>query len=173
MSVAVTSITAAVRLSDGVIMPRFGLGVYRAESGNETYQAVLDALKAGYRHIDTAALYDNEGDVGRAIRDSGIPRDSIFVTTKVWNSDQGYEQTLAACRNSLNLLGMEYVDLYLIHSPVQGKRLDTWRAMEQLLKEGKARSIGVSNYGIHHLKELFAACKVRPTVNQIELSVCC
>lgn len=151
-------------------MPVFGLGVYQARRGGETYAAVLEALKQGYRSIDTAAVYGNEEDVGRAIRDSKVPRSEIFVTTKLWNSDHGFERCLAALPASLSRLGLFYVDLYLIHSPVRGLRVETWRAMEVLLAAGKTRAIGVSNYGIHHLKELFAVCKVRPAVNQIEIS---
>ncbi|KAL3697293.1 hypothetical protein R1sor_011369 [Riccia sorocarpa] len=143
------------------------LGV--AKSGEATLEAVLVALKNGYRHIDTAQFYGNEADVGKAVRESGIPREEIFVTTKLWQTDQGYEKCLLRFETSLKQLGLDYVDLYLVHSPLSAERLDTWRAMEQLLQSGKARSIGVSNYGIHHLKELFDNCKVRPSCNQLEL----
>lgn len=159
--------------STGVKIPRLGLGVFQA-SVSETEVAVGLALQEGYRHIDTAQLYRNEAAVGRAIRKSGIPREEIFVTTKLWNSDHGYQNTLKALHNSLKALDMDYVDLYLVHSPMRvDKRLETWRAMEDILSSGKARSIGVSNYGIHHLEELFAACGVHPSVNQVELHPWC
>eukprot|EP00243_Klebsormidium_subtile_P002174 TRINITY_DN1416_c0_g1_i2.p1 TRINITY_DN1416_c0_g1~~TRINITY_DN1416_c0_g1_i2.p1 ORF type:complete len:316 (+),score=34.82 TRINITY_DN1416_c0_g1_i2:97-948(+) len=157
-------------LKQGVKIPRIGLGVFQSAPGPETEEAVACALQEGYRHIDTAALYRNEASVGAAIRNSGIPREEIFVTTKLWNSDHGYQQTLQAFQRSLVNLGLEYVDLYLVHSPMRvDKRLETWKAMETILKSGRARSIGVSNYGIHHLEELFANCTIRPSVNQVEL----
>jgi diketogulonate reductase-like aldo/keto reductase len=153
-----------------VLIPRVGLGVYMAPP-KDAYEATLAALKIGYRHIDTAALYGNEKGVGQAVRESGIPRQEVFITTKLWNSDHGYDKTLRAFNRSLAELGFDYVDLYLVHSPMAvGKRIDTWKAMEQILKSGKARAIGVSNYGVHHLKELFANCEIRPSVNQIELT---
>ena len=141
-------------LNNGVEIPRLGLGVYQTEIGETTMRAVKFALKIGYRHIDTAWLYGNEGDVGRAVRESGIRREEIFITTKVWDSDQGYASTLTACERSLRRLGLSYVDLYLIHWPVQGKSKDTWKAMIQLLRDGKARAIGVSNYGIFDIQEI-------------------
>jgi len=161
-----------LKVNDGTEIPIFGLGCYRSEPGAEAYESVKMALAHGYRLIDTAELYANEGDVGRAIRDSGIPRDQIHITTKFWaGNGHGHERVMASFAKSLRLLGVEYVDLYLIHSPgaVQG-RMDTWRAFEKLKAEGKARSIGVSNYGTHHLKTLLQECSVRPAVNQIELS---
>lgn len=161
---------STLRLNNGVEIPRFGLGVFRAPRGEETRQAVSDALALGYRHIDTARIYGNERDVGTAVRDSGLPRQEIFVTTKLWNDDQGYESTLRACERSLKELGLEYVDLYLVHWPVSGKRLDSWRAMEKLLADGKCRSIGVSNFTERHLEELLRHAKVVPAVNQVELS---
>ncbi|KAL2611203.1 hypothetical protein R1flu_022895 [Riccia fluitans] len=152
-----------------VEIPMLGLGVWQA-SPKETVEAVSVALKNGYRHIDTACLYENEAAVGKAVRESGIPREEIFVTTKLWNSDHGYQRCLRAFETSLRELGLDYVDLYLVHSPMAvNQRLDTWRAMEQILKSGKAKSIGVSNYGIQHLQELFSNCKVRPSCNQVEL----
>jgi len=158
-----------VPLAQSVNIPRIGLGVFQA-SPSETESAVLAALQDGYRHIDTAALYRNEASVGRAIKKSGIPRSEIFVTTKLWNSDHGFEKALGAFDRSLVQLGLDYVDLYLIHSPMPvQRRLDSWRAMEEILKSGRARSIGVSNYGVHHLQELFRNCSVKPSVNQIEL----
>lgn len=148
-------------------MPRLGLGVFRA--GDATYNAVLHALSAGYRHVDTAAIYRNEADVGRALRDSDIPRSEVFVTTKLWNDDQGYDQALRAFDASLQRLGLDHVDQYLLHWPVQGKRLASWRALERILDEGRARSIGVSNFMVQHLDELLAHCNVPPATNQIEL----
>jgi methylglyoxal/glyoxal reductase len=155
-------------LNNGVEIPRLGLGVYQTPTGEATLNAVRYALKIGYRHIDTAWLYGNEGDVGRAVRESGIRREEVFVTTKVWNSDQGYGSTLTACERSLRCLGLSYVDLYLIHWPVQGKNKDTWKAMIQILREGKATAIGVSNYEIFHLEEILQNFDVVPSVNQVE-----
>ena len=160
----------SVRLSNGVDIPRLGLGVYQAARGDETQQAVLAALRAGYRHIDTARIYENEADVGVAVAESGLPRSELFITTKLWNDDQGYDETLRAFDDSLDLLGLEYLDLFLIHWPVPQKRLDSWRAMERLAKDGRVRAIGVSNYMVHHLEELLAVAEVFPTVNQIEVS---
>lgn len=159
-----------VTLNNGVKMPILGLGVYQSEPGLQTLQAVGWALESGYRHIDTAKRYGNEEDVGEALRRSGIPREEIFVTTKLWNEDQGYEMTLAACTASLNRLGLEYVDLYLVHWPVPDKRLETWRAMVKLLRDGRCRAIGVSNYTERHLEELLDNSEVVPTVNQVEFS---
>ncbi len=163
------SIAEKIRLQSGVEMPQFGLGVWRAVEGPETYNAVEWALKKGYRKIDTAALYDNERSVGEAVRHSGIAREDIFITTKVWNNMQGYDQTLAAFEQSLGLLGTECVDLYLVHYPVPDKFLDTWKAMESLLEQKVVRAIGVSNFHEHHLEKLLAACSTPPDVNQIEL----
>jgi len=165
---AVQHIADAAVLANGVHMPWLGLGVYKAKEGEEVEQAVKAALRIGYRSIDTAAFYGNEEGVGRAVRESGIPREEIFITTKVWNSDQGYERTLAAFEASLQRLGMEYVDLYLIHWPVKGKYKETWRALETLYKEGKARAIGVSNFQVHHLEDLMADAEIKPMVNQVE-----
>jgi diketogulonate reductase-like aldo/keto reductase len=164
------SIASRVKLNNGVEIPLLGLGVFQASSGDETRNAVKWALEAGYRHIDTARIYGNEADVGAALKKSGVPREDVFVTTKLWNSDHGYDKTLRACDASLERLGLAYVDLYLVHWPVAGPRLDTWRAMETLLADGKCRSIGVSNYMVRHLEELLGACKIAPAVNQVELS---
>ncbi len=164
------TIRSTFRLNNGVEIPRLGLGVYRAAAGAETRNAVLWALEAGYRHVDTAAFYGNEADVGRAIRESGIAREDVFVTTKLWNEDHGYDAALAAFDASLERLGFDYVDLYLIHWPVPDLRLESWRALERLYGEGRARVIGVSNYMVQHLEELLAHCTVVPAVNQIELS---
>jgi len=161
------SIDTAVKLNNGVEMPIFGLGTYRARAG-EAREAVLQALKVGYRLIDTASMYGNEKDVGEALRKSGLPRKEIFITTKLWNSDHGYDKALAAFKESRKKLGLDYVDLYLIHWPVEGLRSETWKAMERLLEQGKCRAIGVSNYMTWHLKELLSHCSIIPAVNQVE-----
>lgn len=158
-----------VRLLDGSSIPRVGLGVYQSPRGEPTRAAVREALACGYRHVDTARVYRNEADVGAAIRESSVPRDQIFVTTKLWNRDQGYDRTLRAFGESLAEFGLETVELFLIHWPVAGKRLESWRALETLHGEGRARSIGVSNFLVPHLEELLAHAKVVPAVNQIEV----
>lgn len=165
-----TSITSTIELNNGVKIPVLGLGVYQAESGEETERAVLDALEVGYRHIDTASAYGNEEDVGRAVRASGVARAEIFITTKLWNTDHGYDAALAAFDKSRRRLGVEYVDLYLIHWPVEGLRGESWRALERLLEEGACHAIGVSNYTIRHLEELLAVANIVPAVNQVEFS---
>lgn len=139
------TLQSTVKLNNGVEVPRLGLGVFRAPRGEVTRQAVLAALAAGYRHIDTARIYGNERDVGAAVRESGLPREDIFITTKLWNEDQGHDSALHACERSLKDLGLEYVDLYLVHWPVPGRRLESWRALEKLLRDGRCRAIGVSN----------------------------
>ncbi|KAB8139003.1 aldo/keto reductase [Gracilibacillus oryzae] len=163
------SLTTTRTLNNGTKIPAIGLGVYKVEAGDEAYQSVKSALEIGYRHIDTASFYANEEDVGKAIKDSGIPREDIFVTTKVWNDEQGYEEAKAAIDRSLDRLGMEYVDLYLIHWPVPGKFTETWKALEEIYQSGKAKAIGVSNFLPHHLEELLQAAETKPMVNQIEL----
>lgn len=163
-----TSIRDTVTLANGVKMPWFGLGVYKVEEGQEVITSVKAALENGYIHIDTAAMYQNEKGVGQAIRESGIPREEIFITSKVWNDDQGYESTLKAYESSLANLEIDYLDLYLIHWPVRGKFKETWRAMEKLYKEGRVRAIGVSNFHVHHLKELLRDAEIKPMVDQIE-----
>jgi diketogulonate reductase-like aldo/keto reductase len=160
--------TTQVRLNDGHDIPQVGLGVWQAGGG--TKRAVLAALEAGYRHIDTAAVYGNEVQVGAAIAESGVPREQVFVTSKLWNNDHGYDKALQAYDASLKRLRLDYLDLYLIHWPVAGHRLDSWRALEQLSAEKRVRSIGVSNFLAVHLKELTRAAKVLPAVNQIELT---
>jgi diketogulonate reductase-like aldo/keto reductase len=150
-------------------MPVLGLGVWQTGVGAETRGAVRAAIEAGYRMVDTARVYQNEADVGAAIRDSGVARNRIFVTTKLWNSDHGYDRTLRACDQSLARLGLEQLDLYLVHWPAPARR-DTWRAMEKLLMDGKTRSIGVSNYTVRHLEELLFSCQVAPAVNQVEFN---
>lgn len=157
-----------VSLNSGARIPQVGLGVW--QSGGATQRAVSSALKLGYRHIDTARIYGNEAQVGKAIRESGIPRAELFVATKLWNQDQGYDQALRAFDDSLKRLTLDYVDLYLIHWPVAGQRLDSWRALESLFQAGRARSIGVSNFLVPHLRELSGVAKVLPAVNQIELT---
>jgi diketogulonate reductase-like aldo/keto reductase len=157
-----------VALSNGIPMPWVGLGVFRAEEGEEVVEAVRYALGIGYRSIDTAAIYGNEKGVGEAVRKSDVPRSDVFVTTKVWNSDQGYQSTLAAFEKSLDLLQMDYVDLYLIHWPVSEKFIQTWRALEEIYRSGRARAIGVSNFMENHLSELLASASIPPMVNQVE-----
>ncbi|CAG8499305.1 1119_t:CDS:2 [Paraglomus brasilianum] len=171
------SINSTAKLNDGREIPLLGLGVYLSPPGDVTKNAVLTALAAGYRHVDTATLYRNEADVGEAIlaRDSP-PRDEVFVTTKILNAHQGYENTLAAADTSLVKLKTGYIDLLLLHSPLPGKkkRLESYRALEELVKSGKVKSIGVSNYGIHHLRELFETNpEIKPAVNQIEVHPWC
>ncbi|SFT28137.1 aldo/keto reductase [Paenibacillus sp. BC26] len=160
-------------LHNGVKMPWLGLGVFQVAEGDELVQAVKTAIKQGYRSVDTAAIYGNEQSVGRgiqeAISESGIAREELFVTSKVWNADLGYEATLAAYETSLAKLGLEYLDLYLIHWPVKGKYKEAWRALETLYKEGRVRAIGVSNFQIHHLEDVMKDATVKPMVNQVEL----
>lgn len=139
------------------------------EDGKEVVEAVKSAIELGYRHIDTASFYGNEEGVGKAIKESDIPREDLFITTKVWNDEQGYENTLEAFDRSLNKLGLDYIDLYLIHWPVPGKFTDTWKALEKLYKDGKVKAIGVSNFLPHHLEELMKDAEITPMVNQIEL----
>lgn len=157
-------------LHNGVKIPFMGLGVFRSPAGEVTCNAVFHAIKAGYRHIDTAKIYANEQDVGKAIIESDVPREEIFVTTKLANGDQGYDSTLRAINESLNKLQMDYVDLYLMHWPVEDLRLESWKAMEQLLADGKARAIGISNFMKRHVEELLDHSKIMPVINQIELS---
>jgi diketogulonate reductase-like aldo/keto reductase len=157
-------------LRSGTAIPQVGLGVWQAARGQVTRDAVLAALRLGYRHIDTARVYGNEVDVGAAIKESGIPREQVFVTTKLWNDDQGYDATLRAFAESARRLGLDYIDLYLLHWPVEDKRLDSWKALERLHEEQRARAIGVSNFLVPHLQELLAVAKVVPMVNQIELT---
>lgn len=158
-----------LKLNDGRSMPGLGLGTWEL-SREEAKHSVAAALETGYRLIDTAKIYGNEEAVGEAVRDSGLARDEVFVTTKLWTSDQGYESALGALDASLERLGLEYVDLYLIHWPGYDKqrRVDSWRALVDAQKQGKTKSIGVSNYMIEHLKELFDSSAVLPAVNQIQ-----
>jgi diketogulonate reductase-like aldo/keto reductase len=156
-------------LYNGVKMPWLGFGVFKVKDGEEVVDAVKTAIQAGYRSIDTAKAYNNETGVAQGIRESGIAREDLFITTKVWNGDQGYESTLAAFEASMERLELEYLDLYLIHWPVKGKYKDTWRALEKLHKEGRIRAIGVSNFQIHHLEDLMTDATIKPAVNQVEL----
>ncbi|MGB8953887.1 MAG: aldo/keto reductase [Tumebacillaceae bacterium] len=164
-----THISDSKILRNGVKMPWIGLGAYKAQDGDEVKRAIHSAVQAGYRSVDTASLYYNEAGVGEAIRECGVPREEMFVTTKVWNSDQGYEETLRAFETSRKKLNMDYIDLYLIHWAVKEKYKDTWRAFEKLYSEGYVRAIGTSNFQIHHLQDIMADCKVPPMVNQVEL----
>jgi diketogulonate reductase-like aldo/keto reductase len=162
--------SAALPLNNGARVPQLGLGVWQTPRGPATRDAVGAALRVGYRHVDTARIYGNEADVGAAVRASDVPREEIFVTTKLWNDDQGYDSALRAFDESLRRLGLDHVDLYLIHWPVPRRRLDSWRALERIYGEGRAKAIGVSNYMRQHLEELLAKAKVIPAVNQIEVS---
>lgn len=165
----ISKLTDTVTLNNGVKMPWMGLGVFKVREGREVEQSVFAALRAGYRSIDTAAAYGNEVGVGNAIKASGVPRSELFVTTKLWNASQGYDSTMRAHEASLKKLGLDYVDLYLIHWPVKGKYLETWRAFETLYKEGRVRAIGVSNFQVHHLQDVLDKYPTVPAVNQVEL----
>ncbi|MFI8712040.1 aldo/keto reductase [Brevibacillus brevis] len=159
-------------LYNGIRMPWMGLGVFKVEEGQELELAVKNAIKHGNRSIDTAAIYNNEEGVGRGIRaglqEAGLTREDLFVTSKVWNADLGYESTLQAYETSLKKLGLEYLDLYLIHWPVEGKFKEAWRALETLYKKGLVKAIGVSNFHVHHLEELLKDAEIKPMVNQVE-----
>ncbi|MFA7191927.1 MAG: aldo/keto reductase [Candidatus Paceibacterota bacterium] len=171
-----------IKLHNGLDIPNIGFGVFRVKEGEEVESAVISAIHTGYRHIDTAMIYQNEEGVGMAIKNCGIPREQLFITTKLWNLDQGYESTLKAIEVSLEKLGLDYVDLYLVHWPTASvepneagtsymslnKRKETWRGMEDIYKSGKAKAIGVSNYTIGHLEEMKTYATVLPMVNQIE-----
>ena len=161
------TIAKTITLANGVEIPRIGYGVFRMKEYDVAYNGVTEALKAGYRAIDTAAIYQNEEAVGVAIKDSGIPREEIFVTTKVWNSDQGFDNTLRAFETSLGKLGLEYVDLYLTHWP-KPTLAETYKAIERLYEEKLIRVPGVSNHHQHHLEDIFAVANVKPMVNQFE-----
>ncbi|PIC67349.1 aldo/keto reductase [Sporosarcina sp. P21c] len=156
-------------LSNGVQMPQFGLGTYKMTEPEQTMQAVEKAVSLGYRAIDTASIYDNEQAVGEAIRHTGLAREDFFVTSKVWNDHQGYDETLRAFERTLTRLDMNYLDLYLTHWPVASSYVDTYRAIERLYDERLIRSTGVSNHHESHLQEIFTIANIRPMVNQIEL----
>jgi len=157
-----------IELNNGVYIPRIGYGTWQIRLNSRTETAVKRALNTGYRLIDTAKIYGNEKGVGRAINGSAILRGDIFVTTKLWNGDQGYESAHKAFEDSLKRLNLDYVDLYLLHWPVPGKRLESWRALEEIYGQGRAKSIGVSNFTVRHLEELLKSSNVTPVVNQIE-----
>ncbi len=169
-------LTDSFVMRNGKTIPCIGYGTYKT-SEEEVYDAVIAAIKAGYRHIDTAAFYKNEAGVGRAVRECGVPREEIFVTSKVWNMDRGYENTKRAFAESMERLGLDYLDLYLIHWPANKKQFgdeakkinaETWRALEELYAEGKIKAIGLSNFLPHHIEELMEGAKVKPMVDQIE-----
>jgi diketogulonate reductase-like aldo/keto reductase len=164
----ISNIKDCTQLNNGLKMPWLGFGVYQIKDGREVEQAVKSALEVGYRSIDTAALYGNERGVGKAIRESGIPREDIFLTTKVWNDDQREKRTLAAFEESLGRLGTEYVDLYLIHWPVKGCYQETWQVMEKIYQSGRAKAIGVSNFLVHQLEDILRSGQIVPSVNQVE-----
>ena len=171
----ISSLTDTFTLANGIKIPVIGFGTWQTPDGDVAYQSVLDALKAGYRHIDTAAAYGNEASVGRAIKDSGIPREELFVTSKLWNDSHSYEAAKIALDKSLDLLGLDYLDLYLIHwpNPLINRRdwdkanAEAWRYMEDAYTEGKIRAIGVSNFQIEHLEALLKTATIRPMVNQL------
>ncbi|MRH91381.1 aldo/keto reductase [Nocardia sp. SYP-A9097] len=165
-----TSAVPAIVLNDGHVMPKLGFGVFKVEAGN-TVDTVAAALQVGYRSIDTAAVYGNEAEVGRAIADSGLPRDELFITTKLWNRNQGYDSTLRAFDESMKRLELDVLDLYLIHWPIadSGLYVDTFRALQALKAQGRVTSIGVSNFTRAHLERVIAETGETPTVNQVEL----
>ena len=164
----IKSLQDTIKLHNGLEMPMVGLGVWQMKDADEAKNAVKSAIAAGYRSIDTAAVYENEESVGLGVKESSVPREELFITSKVWNADQGYDSTLKAFEESLKRLDMDYLDLYLIHWPVEGKYNDTWKAMERLYSEGVVKSIGVSNFHQHHLEDLMANGKEKPVVNQVE-----
>lgn len=163
------TINATKTLHNGVEMPRFGLGVYKMTDKEAATEAMITAIKAGYKAIDTATIYDNEVEVGEAVRNSSVKREDLFITSKVWNTDQGYDETLRAFEASLERLGFDYLDLYLTHWAIEGKYVDTYRAIQRLYDEKLVRSIGVSNHQQHHLEKILATANTKPMVNQIEL----
>jgi len=158
-----------IELANGVKMPQLGLGVYKMTEPEQTIEAITYAIGSGYRAIDTAAIYENERETGEAVRHSGVPREELFITSKVWNTDQGYDGTLRAFETSLEKLGLDYLDLYLTHWPITGKYTDTYKAIERLYDEKLIRATGVSNHHAHHLEKIFVKANVAPMVNQIEL----
>ena len=162
-----------ITLNNGTKMPSLGLGVFRVENSEELVNAVKVAIKNGYRSIDGAAIYGNEEAMGEGIRlgikEAGISREDLFITSKVWNADLGYESTIAAYEASLERLGVDYLDLYLIHWPVAGKYKEAWKALEYLYKEGRVKAIGVSNFQVHHLEDLLSDAEIKPVINQVEL----
>ena len=169
---AVATPRSTVRLNSGARMPMLGLGCTPTDRPPRTVDAVVAAIESGYRHVDTASVYENEADVGRALRRVSIPRADVFLTTKVWNSDLGYDRTLAAFDRSLELLDVEYVDLYLIHWPLIRLRKESWKALGKLAADGRCRAIGVSNFAIKHLDEIIGETGNLPAVNQVEFNPC-
>lgn len=163
-----TGLSDNVRLANGVEMPRLGLGTYKSAEGGDVEGSVLAALELGYRSVDTASLYGNEAGIGRAIAASGVPRSKIFLTSKVWNDEQGYDNTLTAFSRSLERLETDYLDLYLVHWP-RTETPETWRAIERLYAEGAVRAIGVCNHLEHHLEALLSVAEVAPMVDQYEM----
>lgn len=163
------SITSTKTLHNGIEMPRFGLGVYKMDDPEVAYNSIIKALDTGYIAVDTAAFYNNEQQVGEALRASDLKREDLFITSKVWNTDQGYDETLRAFEKTLRALNTDYLDLYLTHWPVPEKFTETYRAIERLYDEKLIKSTGVSNHEIHHLEKLFASANIKPMVNQIEL----
>jgi len=164
----ITDLKGTVKLVNGVEMPYFGLGVFKTKEGSEVENSVKWALEAGYRQIDTAAIYENEQGVGNALKTSGIPRNEIFITTKSWNENQRNGTVIEGFEESLKLLQTDYVDLYLIHWPVKGKYTATWKVMEEIYRSGRAKAIGVSNFLQHHLEDIFGIAEIKPMVNQVE-----
>ena len=164
----ITDLQGTFELHNGVPMPYFGLGVYLSKDGNEVINAVKEALDHGYRHIDTAAIYNNEQGVGIGIKESTVNRKDVFLVSKVWNTDQGYDSTLRAFDASLDRLDTEYLDLYLIHWPKGDRSKETWRALERLYKEKRVRAIGISNFLKHHIEDLLGSAEIVPMVNQME-----
>jgi methylglyoxal/glyoxal reductase len=164
----ISSIKDCTQLNNGLKMPWLGFGVHRVNDGQDVEQAVRTALEIGYRSFDTATVYGNERGVGKTIRESGIPREDIFITTKVWNDDQRENRTLDAFEESLHRLDTDYVDLYLVHWPVKDHFRETWYVMEEIYQSGRARAIGVSNFMVHHLEIVLTDCQIVPAVNQIE-----
>jgi methylglyoxal/glyoxal reductase len=164
----IKSITDCAVLNNGVKMPWLGFGVFLSPVGEETYDSVRWALDAGYRHIDTATIYENEEDVGKAIRESGVPREEIFVTTKVWNDDQRSGKVREAFDLSRKKLDLDVIDLYLVHWPVEGKFVSTYKTLEKFYQEGTVRAIGVSNFLVHHLETLLPQVEIVPAVDQVE-----
>ncbi|ANU12449.1 aldo/keto reductase [Planococcus halocryophilus] len=163
------TINSTKKLHNGVEMPRFGLGVYKMTDKEAAVEAMITAIGEGYKAIDTATIYDNEAEVGEAVRNSGVKREDLFITSKVWNTDQGYDETLRAFEASLKRLDFDYLDLYLTHWAIEGKYVDTYRAIQRLYDEKLVRSIGVSNHHEHHLEKILATANTKPMVNQIEL----
>lgn len=162
------NINTKIKMNTGNGIYQFGLGVW--QSGKETKEAVLAALKAGYRHIDTAAVYGNEESVGEAIKESGIPREELFITTKLWNQDMRDHKVMEAFETSLKKLDLDYVDLYLIHWPVKNEYIPSYKIMEEIYKSGRAKAIGVSNFKTHHLQDLLDNTEIVPAVNQMEFN---